>query len=126
MPTAYHYGFAHPRCEAFSEIKQSYDRSGTVKLVLPPLFLSLRGYAQLLPPLLSPLCSSKSSSLRCCGKPPLYPVPISESLMEVSYSQSIQWPSVPRPSINDYDRFTIARSIESQNRVSLKESTCDV
>ena len=35
---------------------------GTVKLVLPPLFLSLRGYAQLLPPLLSPLCSSTSSS----------------------------------------------------------------
>ena len=116
------------RCLSSTDFeKRSWTSAkGTVKLVLPPLFLSLRGYAQLLPPLLSPLCSSKSSSLRCCGKPPLYPVPISESLMEVSYSQSIQWPSVPRPSINDYDRFTIARSIESQNRVSLKESTCDV
>jgi DNA primase large subunit len=35
---------------------------GTVKLVSPPILLSLRGYAQLLPPLLSPLCSSMSSS----------------------------------------------------------------
>jgi hypothetical protein len=42
-------------------------KDGTVKLVLPPFFLSLRGYAQLLPPLLSPLCSSTSSSSRCCG-----------------------------------------------------------
>ena len=39
----------------------------TVKLVLPPLFLSLRGYAQLLLPLLSPLCSSESSNSHCCG-----------------------------------------------------------